>query len=171
MSRLGIGQILAFFIYLLLQVLVMRNLVLFHTAFSFIYIAYLLLLPVELNPLVLMGLGFLMGFSIDIFYDSLGMHAFASVFIMYIRTYWLNLITPQGGYDSNAVPAMAMSGLQWFLIYVTPLVFLHHVLLFFIEAGGLDLFWFTLWKALASTMLTTLLIVIFQFLFADRRRS
>jgi hypothetical protein len=111
-----------------------------------------------------------MGFTIDIFYDSLGMHAFACVFIMYMRSYWLKLVTPQGGYDSNAVPVMAMNGVQWFLIYIVPLVFLHHILLFFVEAGGFGLFWFTVWKAVASTLLTTVLIVIFQFLFGERRR-
>lgn len=170
MSRLGIGQLLSFFAYLLLQVLIVKNVVLFHTAFCFVYIAYLLLLPIEVNPLVLMGIGFLMGFTIDIFYDSLGMHAFASVFVMYARSYWLNLITPQGGYDSNAVPAISMSGVQWFLIYLMPLVFLHHILLFFLEMGSFDLFWFTLWKAISSTLLTTLLIVILQFLFGERKR-
>lgn len=170
MSRLGIGHILSFFLYLGLQVLIMKNVVLFHAAFCFIYVAYLLLLPVDVNPLLLMGLGFIMGFTIDIFYDSLGMHAFATVFIMYLRNQWLKLITPQGGYDSNAVPVMSMNGVQWFLIYVTPLLFLHHALLFFIEAGGFRLFWFTLWKAFASTLLTTLLIVIFQFMFGPKKR-
>ena len=170
MSRMGIGHLFSFFLYLALQVLVMKNVVLFHTAFCFIYVAYLLTLPVDVNPLFLMGLGFVMGFTIDIFYDSLGMHAFACVFIMYVRSYWLKLVTPQGGYDSNAVPVMAMNGVQWFLIYIVPLVFLHHILLFFVEAGGFGLFWFTVWKAVASTLLTTVLIVIFQFLFGERRR-
>lgn len=170
MSRLGIGQIFSFIVYLALQIFLMKNVVLFHTAFCFIYIAYLLFLPVEINPLLLMAMGFLMGFVIDIFYDSLGMHASASVLIMYIRNYWLNLITPQGGYDSNATPTLAMNGVQWFAVYAVPLIFIHHALLFFIEAGGFGIFWFTLWKATASTMLTTLVILIGQFLLAERRR-
>jgi hypothetical protein len=170
MSRLGIGQIISFFVYLALQVFIMKHLVLFNTAFCFIYVAYLILLPVEINILVLMGLGFLMGFAIDVFYDSLGMHASASVLIMYLRNYWLNLNTPQGGYDSNAAPTLAMNGILWFVVYAVSLIFLHHLVLFFIEAGGFGIFWFTLWKALASTMLTTLVILIIQLLFAERRR-
>lgn len=170
MSRLGIGQIISFFVYLALQVFVMKNVVLFHTAFCFIYIAFLILLPVEINTLLLMGIGFLMGFTIDIFYDSLGMHASASVLIMYLRNYWLNLNTPQGGYDSNTSPALAINGIQWFVVYATPLVFIHHTVLFFIEAGGFGIFWFTLWKVFASTLLTMLVILIVQFLFAERRR-
>lgn len=170
MSRLGIGQIISFFVYLALQVFIFRHVVLFNTASCFIYVAYLILLPVELNTLVLMGLGFLMGFTVDVFYDSLGMHSSASVLIMYLRNYWLNLNTPQGGYDSNASPTLAMNGILWFVVYAVSLIFLHHVVLFFIEAGGFGIFWFTLWKALASTILTTFVILIIQLLFAEKRR-
>lgn len=170
MSRLGIIQVISFFVYLLVQVIILKNVVLFHTAFCFIYVAYLLLLPVDSTPMTLLGVGFLMGFIVDIFYDSLGLHAFSSVFIMYVRNYWLNLITPQGGYDSNIAPSLAINGVQWFLVYTMPLIFIHHALLFFTEAGGFDLFWFTLWKALFSTLFTTTVIVLTQYLFPDRRR-
>ena len=47
MSRTGIWQFLSFFIYLLVQVVLMKNLVLFNTAFCFIYIAFILFLPIE----------------------------------------------------------------------------------------------------------------------------
>lgn len=170
MSRLGILQIISFFIYLLYQVLILQNVVLFHTAFCFLYVLYLLSLPVETNPLILMLIGFIMGFTIDLFYESLGLHAFACVFIMYVRNYWLNSMTPQGGYDSNATPSLALGGLQWFLVYTMPMIFLHHGILFFLEAGSLNMFWFTLWKVITSTLFTTLVMLIAQFLFPGRRR-
>ncbi|MCD9016070.1 Rod shape-determining protein MreD [Parachryseolinea silvisoli] len=170
MSRIGIPQIIAFFVYLLYQVMILQNVVLFHTAFCFLYVAYLLLLPVETNPLVLMGIGFLMGFAVDMFYESIGLHAFACVFVMYVRNYWLSSITPQGGYDSNVTPSMALGGFQWFVVYALPLVFIHHLMLFYMEAGGLGMFWFTLWKTIVSTFFTTLVILIAQFLFPGRRR-
>jgi hypothetical protein len=128
------------------------------------------LLPVETNPLLLMGIGFLIGFAVDMFYESIGLHAFACVLIMYVRNYWLNSMTPQGGYDSNSTPSLALGGLQWFVIYTLPLVFLHHAVLFFMEAGGFRMFWFTLWKIITSTFFTMLVILIAQFLFPSRRR-
>ena len=170
MNRLSILQVVSFFLYLLVQVVLLKNVVLFQTAVCFLYVAYLLLLPVDSTPMVLLTLGFIMGFVIDIFYDSLGLHAFSCIFIMYIRNYWLNLITPQGGYDSNVTPSLAMNGIQWFLVYSMPLIFIHHALLFYTEAGGFDLFCLTLWKVLFSTLFTTLVIVITQYLFPDRRR-
>jgi len=170
MSRIGILQIISFFIYLFYQVLILKNIVLFHSAFCFLYIAYLLLLPVETNPLFLMFMGFVMGFAVDVFYDSLGLHALACVFVMYVRNYWLNLLTPQGGYDTSAVPSLSMNGMQWFVVYAIPIVFLHHAILFFTEAGGFGLFWFTMLKIFVSTLFTVLAILIAQFLFPYRRR-
>ena len=169
MSRINIIQIISFFIYLLYQVLILKNIVLFNTAFCFLYVAYLFFLPVEANPLILMFAGFMMGFAIDVFYDSLGLHAFSCVLVMYIRNYWLALITPQGGYDSSTTPSIAINGMQWFLVYTIPLVFLHHSVLFFVEAGGFGMFWFTLWKIITSTIFTTLVTVVVQYLFPSGR--
>lgn len=169
MSRISIIHIIAFFIYLFYQVLILKNIVLFDTAFCFLYVAYLFFLPVESNPLFLMMAGFIMGFSVDIFYDSLGLHAFSCVLVMYVRNYWLTFVTPQGGYDTGATPSIAIHGIQWFLMYTFPMVFLHHAVLFFVEAGGFDMFWFTLWKIITSTIFTTLVIVVVQFLFPSGR--
>lgn len=157
---------IAFFLFLLVQVLLFKNVVLFHTAFCFLYVVYLLTFPVETNPLVMMAIAFAMGLGIDIFYDSMGLHAMASVFMVYVRGYWLARITPQGGYDRNSMPTMAMNGLQWFVVYALPLVFLHHTVLFFAEAGGTTYFWFTLFKVFMSTLFTVVAIVISEMIFS-----
>lgn len=162
----NIIRIVSFFLLLLVQVLIFKNVVLFHTAFCFIYLLYLLTFPVETNPLLLMLIAFALGLGIDIFYDSTGLHTMSSVFMVYIRGYWLSRITPQGGYDRNSTPNLAANGLQWFVVYALPLVFLHHAVLFYVEAGGFIYFWFTLLKVLASTLFTVLVIVMAQLLFS-----
>ena len=171
MTRHGIAVVISFFLFLFFQVLVLQRVVLFNTAFCLLYISFLLLLPVETNRLILLLTGFVLGFGVDLFYESIGLHMFACVFIMYLRNYWLSSITPQGGYDANAIPALSLGGLQWFLVYITPLVFVHHVLLFFMEAGGFDYFWFTMLKVLGSTLFTVIAIVMVQYLFPHRVRT
>ena len=170
MSRSGIIQVVLFFVYLLVQVLLLRNLVLFNTAFCFLYIAFILLLPIETNSLILILAGFLLGFTVDIFYDSMGLHALATVMMAYLRNYWLSAITPQGGYENNATATIAANGLQWFLVYSLPLVFLHHLVLFFVEASGFTMFWYTMLKIVASLLFTMSVIVLLQFLTPQRRR-
>lgn len=170
MSRSGIIHFILFFIYAFAQVLLLKNLVLFNSAFCFLYIAFILLLPVETNNLILMLIGFLLGFTIDIFYDSLGLHAFTTVIIAYLRNYWLATITPQGGYDSGAMPNLGNNGLQWFLVYTVPMIFLHHSILFFIEATGFSMFWFTMLKIVASLMFTMTVMLLLQYLSPSQRR-
>jgi len=172
MIRKGIVvHIVSFFLYILVQVALFKNIVIFDKGFCFIYIAFLLLLPIETNVVVLMFLGFLTGFTVDIFYDSLGIHASASVFIMFARNYWLNLLTPQGGYESNAVPTIRLNGWQWFSFYSLPLIFVHQTILFFVESAEFDLFGFTLSKVVFSTIFTFIILMISQYLFYNRRKG
>jgi hypothetical protein len=163
-------QVFSFVIYILVQVLLVRNLVLFDTAFCFVYVAFILLLPIEAGPLLLMFLGLFTGLAIDIFYDSLGIHAAACVLTAYLRTHWIGLLTPRGGYDQGMAISVRSMGLEWFATYSFFLVFLHHLALFFLEAGGTQWFFFTLGKVFFSSLFTFILIVIFQYLFYGSRK-
>lgn len=170
MNRSGIFAVIYFVLYLLAQVMLFRQLVLFNTAFCFIYIAFILLLPIETNTIALMLSGFLLGFGIDIFYDSLGLHALSLVLVAYVRNFWLTTITPQGGYDAGEGPTLASNGLQWFLVYTLPLVFIHHAVLFFLEAGGFGVFWYTMSKIMTSLVFTVTILLLFQYFSFRRRR-
>jgi len=171
MSRSGIFYFVSFLIYLLLQALLFKSFVLFNTAFCFLYVAFVLFLPIETSTLALMFTGFALGFMVDIFYDSLGLHAFTLVLIAYLRNYWLSVISPQGGYDAGTGPTLAGNGVQWFLVYTLPLIFLHHFVLFFVEAGGFSVFWYTMMKVIGSLLFTMTVIILIQYLSADRRRA
>ncbi|MFM8742693.1 MAG: Rod shape-determining protein MreD [Cytophagales bacterium] len=170
MTRIGIVTFLSFFAYVLAQVLVLQNLVLFNTAFCFLYIFFILLLPKELNTILLMLIGLVLGFSIDVFYNSLGLHALSLVLMAYLRNYWLAAITPQGGYDVGVPPTLSAYGLQWFLVYTFPLIFVHHFVVFFVEAAGFHLFWYTMLKVMMSLLFTLTIALILQYLSTDRRR-
>ena len=171
MTRGAILTFISFFVYVLVQVLLFKNLVLFNTAFCFLYVIFILLLPVETNSLLLLLIGFIAGFTIDVFYDSLGLHALALVLVSYVRNYWLTTITPQGGYDSGASPTLASNGLQWFLVYTIPLLFIHHAVVFFVEASDFSLFWYTMLKVVTSLIFTITVMLILQYLSLDRRRT
>jgi hypothetical protein len=148
-----------------------KRIVLFNTAFCFIYIAFILLLPIETNPLVLMVAGFGIGLLIDAFYDRQGMHAAATVAIAYFRNYWLGIITPQSGYELGAHPAIRSNGLIWFLTYAFPLIVTHHLILFFVDAGGFGLIGLTLAKSFASVLFTITILVMQQYFFFQRPRA
>jgi len=163
-----IQYIIGFILLLLAQVLVFKNIVLFSYGFCFIYLTYLLVLPVNINSIMGLFIGFVLGVLVDAFYDTGGIHALASVFFMFTREKWLNLITPQGGYDINSLPTIKMAGISWFTGYSFPLIFIHHAILFFVESYGFSYFWFTLSKAFLSTCFTFLVVVLAQQLLFKR---
>ncbi len=149
----------------------MRNVVLFDKAFCFAYIAFLLLIPLEAGALLVMLMGFATGLIIDIFYDSLGIHASACVIIMFLRPYLVNLMTPRGGYDAGLVPTLREMGFEWFSVYSFVLILIHHLALFYIEASGVGMFFYTFSKAFFSSILTFTVVIIIQYLFYAPRRS
>jgi len=163
-------QIITFSVYIAVQVLFIRNLVLFDTAFCFVYVAFLLLIPFETGPLIFMVLAFLTGIVIDIFYDSLGIHSAACVLLAFIRPYWIKLLTPRGGYEQSSQLSLKVMGLEWFSTYGFSLIFLHHLTLFFLEAGSFQWFFFTLSKAFFSAIFSFSMVVIFQYMAHVRRR-
>ena len=154
----------------MLQVLLFDNMVLFGTAFCSIYIGFILLLPFEISTVILLVLGFLTGFSIDIFYNSLGVNAASATLIAYFRPFWLSTITPSAGYEDVRIPALKVMGFGWFITYALPLIFLHHLSLFFIEAGELYHFWLIIKKTFFSSLFTFGMLVIGQNLFYNRDR-
>ena len=157
-------------VYLLAQIILFKNLVIFDVAFCFVYIGFLLALPFDIDRLVLMGIGFFTGFMVDIFYDTLGMHAASSVLIMYLRPMYFQLVAPQGGYDVRIVPSIRDMGFVWFSVFTLIFVFIHHLVIFFLEAGGGKMFFYTLLKVLFSTLFTSFVILLVQYIFYPPRR-
>ena len=169
-SRSIIYNIFVFVVYIMLQVFLFDNMVLFGTAFCFIYIGFILLLPFEVSTVLLIVFGFVTGFSIDIFYSSLGVNAASATLIAYLRPFWISTITPSAGYEDVRLPTLKVMGFGWFITYALPLIFLHNLSLFFIEAGELYHFWIIIKKTIFSSLFTFTMLVIGQNLFYNRDR-
>lgn len=169
-SRNIIYNVFVFLFYLLLQIFLFQNMVLFGTAFCFIYVGFILLLPIEISSILLLTFAFVSGLIVDLFYNSAGVNAAAAVLVAFIRPVWLSMITPRGGYEDVDIPALKTLGFSWFTTYMLPLIFIHHLSLFLIEAGEMINFWFVLNKAIFSTLYTFVILVIGQYLFYSRVR-
>lgn len=170
-SKILISSISGFFAYLLVQAFLLKNLVIFDTAFCFLYVLYILLLPLEIRTIPLMIIAFVMGLSIDIFYDSLGMHTASLVAMAFVRNTWIGMIVPTGGYDENVQLSVLNMGLGWFFTYSLPLIFLHHLIFFYIDVLGTGLYLIMvnrIWSSLVFVMILGLMV---QVLFYKRRRG
>ncbi|WP_143962551.1 rod shape-determining protein MreD [Litoribacter populi] len=170
-SRTFILAILGFFAYMAVQAFVLKNVVIFGSAFAFLYVIYILIFPLEIKTIPLMLVSFLLGFSIDIFYDSLGMHTASLVLVAFLRKSWLKVHTPTGGFDDNTDPTVLNMGFGWFLTYALPLILIHHLAFFYIDNLGTDLYIPVIVKAVSSAVFTFILGVIVQMLFYKKKRG
>lgn len=165
MIKLVSSSFFRFALLVLFQVLILNNLNLGIYLTPFVYVLFLILLPFDTADWAVLLLGFFLGLTLDMFTDTLGLHATACVFMAYLRKNTLRFISPREGYEGGKKPNFRDMGISWFLIYSGILVFAHHFILFFAESFRFSDFFFTLFKIIASSAFTLSLIFLMQLLF------
>ena len=165
MANTIIRTIIRFFVLILVQVLIIKNMELGRFILPFIYPLFIILLPFETPKWLLLISAFLLGISIDLFYDTAGMHAAACVLMAYVRPGILKLFSPRDGYESGTQPTVQYLGVPWFLSYASILIVLHHVVLFFIEVFRFNEFFSTLLRVIISSFFSILLVTTIHYLF------
>lgn len=157
--------VFTFLLFLALQLLLFRNIVVQDYAFCFMYIACILLLPNEVSSTWVIPISFLVGLIIDIYYDTAGVHTSACVLIGYLRGYIVRLLFPNRGLETDIVISINGMGTERFVRYIFIMTLIHHTLLFFVEAGTFQFFVVTIIKIVSSVLLTTLSIVLLHVVF------
>ncbi|ANQ50213.1 rod shape-determining protein MreD [Flammeovirga yaeyamensis] len=164
--EIWLKQVGVFFIYLFAQVLFFRNLTFFDgNVMIFPYVAFLVLLPFGADNMKLLNIAFVMGFVMDIFYDSIGIHTAACVGMAFTRYQIIKVTAPSGGYDLSDVPLIGQMGFGTFITFVIPQVLIHHILLFSIEAADWGFMPKALFRAFLSSIATIFIILAVQYLF------
>jgi hypothetical protein len=100
----------------------------------------------------------------DLFSGTPGMHTSATVLAGFIRPYVLRITSPRDGYETGAGPSMMVYGFRWFLIYVSILVFIHHLALFYLEVFRLADFFSTLSRVILSTLFSVSFILLLEYI-------
>lgn len=134
-----------------------------------IYPIILLVLPLSIPHWLLMILGFLTGLMVDMFSNTPGMHAAACVLLTFVRPSLLNLFFQQNSKDIyKAIPNLYRMGFQSFIIYSSVCIALHHFVYYLLQIWSLSNIHIILFKTIVSGILSMLLILIAQLLFAKR---
>lgn len=171
MNRNFIILIISFLVLIPVQVLVLEHMALFGIGFCFLYLLFMLLLPVELGHTKGMAIALVLGLLVDVFAATIGIHAAASVLIMFLRPFWLKVIIPRSGFEVNVLPSIANYGLIWFLIYAGPLIIIYTLAFFFLEAAGSGLFWITLSKSGLTSVISLVFMIAIQYLFYPKGKT
>jgi len=169
MIRDLIPLIIRFLLLVAVQVILLNNVQVSGYVNPYLYVLFVLVLPVKFPRSAVLTLSFLLGLIIDMFTDTAGMHAAATVLMAYVRPAVFRFYAPRDGYEAEAVPGIRSFGIQWFVIYSITLVLIHHLALFFIEVFRFSDFMNTALRALISTGATLVLVLIAQFLLTKNR--
>ncbi len=154
----------AFVLLVVLQLLIFNNIEFSGYVNPYVYVMFILILPVSIPSWILLLLGFLTGFVIDIFTGTMGVHTFATVLASFVRPWVLSLNVTAEVAEGDMSPSSSRSGLRWFFIYTVTVVLVHHLALFFVELFSLKHFFHTLLRVLLSTAVTTFFILLFDFI-------
>lgn len=171
MTRDVFALILRFAVIMSIQVFVLGNVQIGGMLNPYLYVYLIIFLPLDFSPNGGLLFAFTTGLIIDIFSQTLGMHIISSVFLAYSRLYVLQYMAPRDGYEFTRTISLKKMGWLWFFTYTGILVFLHHFILFFIESFRMSGLGFTIMKALGSSVLTLLLVLVVQLLFAPQGKD
>lgn len=163
MERSLIKYLLMFVVLVAVQVLVFNQIQFSGFINPYIYVLFIMLLPLNAPRYAVLLLSFLIGLAVDIFSNSLGIHTFAAVFVAYARPLVIRIITNREE-ELSDYPGLAQTGILWFLSYTAIMVVLHHTVLFYIEVFTFNNFFNTLYRVFLSSVFSIFVIVLSQFI-------
>lgn len=167
MSSVVFTNIVRFIALLLAQILILKS---FSIGLGgsiytniFLYPLFVMLLPFRIPLVGMLPLAFLIGLSVDMFYDSPGLHASASVFIAFVRPLILSQMAPRDGYNMNHSPTKKRMGTRWFLIYSSLMMVIHLFFYFSVDAFTFVFIGQILLRTVTSFVFSMLFVIIVMF--------
>ncbi len=134
-----------------------------------VYVAFVLLLPMEISGSGLLMLAALLGISVDFFMGTAGINTIAILFVAFCRPTALLLLVGKDEVKDGGVPNVNRLGLKKFLRYAGVLIFLHSVVFFMLETLSWRFFYVTLLRIVLSSAVNLVLVYFTQRLFAVNR--
>ncbi len=169
MSRTILYNIIRFIILVFVQVFLLKNITLYNLSTPYLYILFILLLPFETPNVLLFPLAFILGLTIDGFYDTPGLHTAACVLLALVRVMFISITVQKEGFDNEPEPTLSIMGFRWFFTYAVILTLFHHFFLFLLEAFSFANLLFILQRVVTSSIFTVFLMLITGLLFFRKR--
>jgi rod shape-determining protein MreD len=163
-------NILRWLVLLFVQIFLLRNLSFYNLSTPFVYILFILVLPFRIPNLLLFLIAFGTGLTMDAFYDTMGVHASACVALALVRILFISVSLNRDAVDEPE-PSLGNMGFKWFSIYAVLCIFVHHLVVFFLEAFKLSEFAYTLGRSLLSVVITMFTVLLVEAIFHNRKST
>jgi rod shape-determining protein MreD len=160
----GFGFLTLSVVVLLAQVLILNNIQFLGFVNPFLYVMIILVLPLGMSRHQILLLGLILGFLVDLFSSTIGLHMSATLVLAYMRFFILKYLAPRDGFEFNSAPSISEMGLAWFISYSSILVVIHHLFLFSLESLKFAEIGQILIRTLSSGIFTLFLIIAVELL-------
>lgn len=168
MNNLLLTNTFRFIFLILLQVLLLNNINFMGFINPQLYVLFIILYPFTSNQTLFLILSFLLGLGVDIFEDSGGIHAAASLVAAYVRPVILRFSFGIS-YDYQTI-RFSSTPVGSRLSYVFILIFIHHFVLFILEFFSFAHFLLILERTLYTGLFTLLLVFLSLALFNKKSK-
>lgn len=142
----------------LLQVFILNRIHILGYATPYLYIYLILKLDTEMGRNAQMLWAFFAGLAVDIFADTPGMNAAATVLLAFLRPTLLRMFMPRDVLG-NLIPSFDSIGVAAFVKYLIIAVLLHHTALITLEYFSLYRFAEVMLRVFACSLLTVVCIL------------
>ncbi|PXW17283.1 MULTISPECIES: rod shape-determining protein MreD [Chryseobacterium] len=165
-SRTLFTDILIMIFLVALQIFVLNRITLLGKYTPVLYPVFVMFYPFFRNKFQFLGLSFLIGLSIDGFLYSWGINAFATTLIAYFRTLIFRTST------DTSTDFFSFQSLQWaqFLLFLFSSIFLHQLLVQYIEFFKFSRFFEILFNVLVTSVISFIFIVIYALIFKIKQK-
>jgi len=151
-----------------LQVLIFNHINFMGHINPYPYILFIALFPIKNNRINIIVLSFFLGLSVDLFLDTGGMHAAASVFAAYIRPIFLKFSFGTI-YEHQTIKFETVEfGSK--LTYFSLLTLAHHLVLFLLELFNISKIILVFQKTLFSGIFTILMCILITIIFSRKNK-
>ncbi|SER06915.1 hypothetical protein SAMN05421824_2957 [Hyunsoonleella jejuensis] len=166
MNSIITGHSIRFILLVLFQVILFNHINFLGYINPYVYIIFVLFFPIKNNRILFIFLSFLIGLTVDMFSDSGGIHAAASVFIAYARPVFLKFAFGTMYEHNNVKFNNTEFGAR--LVYISLLTLLHHTILFSLEIFSFSRILIVFQKTLFSGIFTILMITLLSIIFSRK---
>ena len=156
MNKSVFSYIFLFVILVLVQALLMNHIVLFGSAVCFVFIYFLIKLPLGLSANLVLTLGFLLGLSVDMLSDTPGLNALCCTVLASLKRPVFFAYEQHDDKKLNVAPSIGTMGFFNFCKYVFSMAAIYCLIAFFVEFVEFTDIVGILIKAASSTLFTFL---------------
>ena len=164
-------NIIRFVALVVAQVLLINHIRLGGYVHPYVYLIFVMLLPINTPGWQLLIAGFSIGLVIDLFMGTLGMHAGATTMMAFCRPAIIRIVSGSQKLENAREPNINQLGFPWFLRYTFCMVLVHNFTYFMLEGFSFHLVGQALLRILISVPVSTFLIIVVMYLFAREKKD